>query len=523
MSGRVSKGISRQRGFALVFTLLFAIAVGLVVLVLFNSGILANTKTQLQNAADAGAYTAAVLQARDANFSAYANRAMVANQVAVAQLVSLNSFLEDAANTQDRMDSWWGMEIDADIFPSSKPWWDAADKVPVSSVQSKFSSLAPTAVSGLDQLIGLLMDAEQANHTSTMLDMLLVINDVVKRNDPNAVVSTDVFMTTEGALALKRWDGSTQQLSANDGSDVSQRFANVVVDRKSTDRFTRIRDSAPTALWASTVKVCIGATASFTAFGFVHEGGTLLSSDLHSWMGLDATQGSGGWGCVYGVCPFCGGPSGFFVDTSWRLPFLGGSGGGLAGKGGYNSEWQGFSGNPTEAMGYGQTIGAGAVLNPLIEAPALYRWQVKGPGSSLDSNGGLQNYYRDVANPIGSTPTDQTPELNGGAYPIAIEVEHLASNLNTSSALAAKSGGTNTAQIIVTPDKLASNTMRALSAGYAFFYRPTSDTGFAGSTWVRKDDGATEVQNLFSPYWQARLTDPSFATKALAVGGQVGP
>ncbi|MBV8636282.1 MAG: hypothetical protein JO002_17445, partial [Burkholderiaceae bacterium] len=476
MSGRISSGTSRQRGFALVFTLLFAIAVGLVVLVLFNSGILANTKTQLQNAADAGAYTAAVLQARDANFSAYANRAMVANQVAVAQLVSLKSFLEDATATHERMDAWWGMEIDADVFPTSKPGWDIADGVPVSSINSGFSSLAPTAVSGLDQLIGLLMDAEKANHASTLLDMLLVVNDVVKRNDPNAAVSTDVFMTGEGALALKRWDGSTQQLSANDGSDVSQRFANVVVDRNSTDRFTRIRASAPVSpvLWASSVKVCPGATFSFTTFGFVHGGGTLLSSDLHSWMALDATMGEGGWGCVYGICPICDGIGWAFVDTSKNAPFLGGHGGGLAGKDGYNSEWQGFSGNPTEAKGYGQTVGAVGILNPLIEAPAIYRWQVKGPGSSLDSNGGLQNYYRDVANPLGSTPTDQTPELNGGAYPIAIEVEHLASNLNTTSALAAKSGGTNTAQIIVTPDKLASNTMRALSAGYAFFYRPTS-------------------------------------------------
>jgi hypothetical protein len=354
-----------------------------------------------------------------------------------------------------------------------------------------------------------------------------VVNDVVKRNDPNAAVSTDLFMTGEGALAVKRWDGSTQQLSANDGSDVSQRFANVVVDDKSTDRFIRIRASVPLAAWVSTVKVCPGAEFTFTGFGFTHGGGTILSSDLHSWMALDATLGGGGWTCVYGACPFCVGVGWAFVDDSLDTlnpPFIGGSGGGLAGKGGYNSEWQGFSGNPIEAQGYGQVIGAAGILNPLIEAPAIYRWQVKGPGSSLDSNGGLQNYYRDMANPINSTPTDQTPEQNGGAYPITIEVEHLASNLSTSSALAAKAASANGAKTIVTPDQLAHNTMRALSAGYAFFYRPiASDTGFGSSSWVRKDDNKTEVQNLFSPYWQARLTDPSLAQKAASAAGQLAP
>ena len=70
-----------QRGQALVMTLLFGAVAGLAVLFMFNSSQLANTKSQLQNADDAGAYSAATLQARDHNFSAYTNRAIIANQV----------------------------------------------------------------------------------------------------------------------------------------------------------------------------------------------------------------------------------------------------------------------------------------------------------------------------------------------------------------------------------------------------------------------------------------------------------
>ncbi|UUZ50484.1 pilus assembly protein TadG-related protein [Massilia sp. B-10] len=49
---RLRKPLVAEQGQALVFTILFAAATGVVCLLLFNSGMLANTKTQLQNAAD---------------------------------------------------------------------------------------------------------------------------------------------------------------------------------------------------------------------------------------------------------------------------------------------------------------------------------------------------------------------------------------------------------------------------------------------------------------------------------------
>ena len=135
-----------QRGQAMVLTLLFGIATALMTLVLFNSGILANTKTRLQNAADAGAYSAGVLQARDHNFSAYLNRAMVANQVAVVQIASLKSYLEDAAATRQRMDgAVLGTES---LLPMHKPQWEFAESLPVATSNSTFSGFAGPAVTG---------------------------------------------------------------------------------------------------------------------------------------------------------------------------------------------------------------------------------------------------------------------------------------------------------------------------------------------------------------------------------------
>ena len=83
-----------QQGQALIYGL-FVLTAGLATLFfLFNSGQLVSEKTKLVNASDAVAYSAGVLHARLLNFDAYANRAMIANTVAIAQLVSLSSWVQ---------------------------------------------------------------------------------------------------------------------------------------------------------------------------------------------------------------------------------------------------------------------------------------------------------------------------------------------------------------------------------------------------------------------------------------------
>jgi hypothetical protein len=63
---------------------------------LFNTGQVAHEKSHLVNTADAVAYSAGVLQARALNFDAYTNRALIANEVLVAQMVSLSSWSQYA-------------------------------------------------------------------------------------------------------------------------------------------------------------------------------------------------------------------------------------------------------------------------------------------------------------------------------------------------------------------------------------------------------------------------------------------
>ncbi|MFZ6863713.1 pilus assembly protein TadG-related protein [Undibacterium sp. Ji67W] len=87
------KSKKTQQGQALIYGL-FVLMGGLAALFfLFNTGQLSAEKTKLVNTADAVAYSAGVMHARALNFQAYTNRAMLANTVAIAQLVSLSSWI----------------------------------------------------------------------------------------------------------------------------------------------------------------------------------------------------------------------------------------------------------------------------------------------------------------------------------------------------------------------------------------------------------------------------------------------
>src|SRR6187402_3970243 len=79
-------------GQASVFVLAMVASLVTAFAVSFGAGQLVNDKMRLVNAADAAAYSAAQWEARSLNIQSYLNRAIVANEVAIAQLVSLRSW-----------------------------------------------------------------------------------------------------------------------------------------------------------------------------------------------------------------------------------------------------------------------------------------------------------------------------------------------------------------------------------------------------------------------------------------------
>ena len=476
-----------ERGQAMLFTLLFAGATALVCLLLYNSATLANSKTELQNAADAGAYSSGLLLARDHNFSAYTNRAMVANQVAVAQFVSLKSYLEDAADTRTRLDNaQHRRQARNAIF---KPSWEAAKLIPMRAIYNSYLKMAGSSVKTVDTLIEAFSHAQELHHIATAANVIFIADEVVKRNDPLASVSTGKFQVGNALVQIDRWKGYTNRHRANDPSAQADRFANVVVNEQSTDEFTRNRESSPLPSWVS-VPSQFGCPKPlipiWTTFSFEHRGGTILSSNKKRWLALDATMGDGWVWCQLKAVPI-----------RRRLgDGDGGSGGAVAGAGGAYNDQIGFRGNPEATRYYGR-----ALIHKDTKRPAGSRY-AKGPGGTLDSSAGLQDYYRDVSNTSG-TPANQSAELNGGQAPLTIEVVREGNSIRTAAKILPG------AKDLKLDDRggLKGNSMRALSSAHAYFYRANTDSSVFTKTGWKRADNRSEMANLFNPYWQARLVD----------------
>jgi hypothetical protein len=84
--------ISRQRGQALLWFLAMGAALAATFVAVYGVGQVTSEKQKIVNAADAAAYSGGMAQARILNLTSYTNRAVIANEVFIAQMISLDSW-----------------------------------------------------------------------------------------------------------------------------------------------------------------------------------------------------------------------------------------------------------------------------------------------------------------------------------------------------------------------------------------------------------------------------------------------
>lgn len=92
--------ILNQQGQAAMLVLVFLGVILLCFILLYKSGMVTSAKMELQNGADAAAYSASTLEARALNFCAYTNRAMAANEVGIGQMVGMLSWVDEFQDVQ---------------------------------------------------------------------------------------------------------------------------------------------------------------------------------------------------------------------------------------------------------------------------------------------------------------------------------------------------------------------------------------------------------------------------------------
>lgn len=161
------------------------VAVAATLFYMYNSGQLVQEKLRLANTADAVAYSAGVFEARMLNYDAYANRAIIANQIAIGQAVGLASWSKYMGTAADNIGPYLNLI----------PYVGAALKAAmdyVASILDVFTQALAVTIPMHDAAIQSLALSQQAMHgpgdAVALANRLVVMRRVASDNDPLAVV-----------------------------------------------------------------------------------------------------------------------------------------------------------------------------------------------------------------------------------------------------------------------------------------------------------------------------------------------
>lgn len=457
-----------QRGQSLVLAIAALLICSAGVFFLFNTSQLATAKMRLENTSDAAIYSMGTYHARVLNFHAYTNRTMVAEQVAIAQVVSMASWLSYAKVATTNLAT----------ITSWVPYLNAvtnAIKTGVSVFESSHRMLAAGQITLSNANIqGTLRLAQIQMHAEVMTNGPNLLDKVIQRNYsmPNDV--TPVAHEMIGPYKAPRWLGFgyynfVKSYSAD--NRVQQ------VDMDARDSFSSQRDWDVDLTWFFQV-----ANPAYWGFPYRHvdialrkRGGTDLRG-LEAWKGVDTLSlhiSFQEWKCrVSWRGVRCG-----WDSTHIEVP--------LGWGGAYVS-----SDGSDHGLGYhGGSPGTNPSATSLAES-------VKQKLSGYYS--GVQDYFdlRDI-----SSVDSRDPKLH-----LALLLHQPAGGARTAGEIGASGGRMNLTE------NYANGGLAALSSADVFFKRPDWDASF------RRKDGRTEYGSLFNPYWQTHLVPPSAAERAGSLG-----
>lgn len=484
--------LHRQRGQALVLGIFFLIAGLAGTYFLFNTGQVLTEKNRLVTTADAVAYGAGVMQARALNFDAYGNRALVANEVLIAQMVSLSSWSQyvkthaenlpwrfpecldpNGAGTAYGTAFKYGWEFAAACYFSAQYAGQfvaqAAEQLPMLmqkivvgvEANKKLIQLAQKALHGPGAGNG----SGNASLSAFQLSRATVMQEIADANyrGDGSVVATAQLLTDSWPGFTRRYEGAERA-----------RFAEVAKIAAYSDGFVRQRNWTATA-WLPNPREWACLLGGGRKNSVKRRGGTELvnydewkAEDTESYWEFRNT------GRIFKRCRSREHPIGWGeqqahpddADQDDSKAALGGSPrtNPYAHRLASSDQWAEYTGLPAF-----QDLNADH-LKPGAPDPRL-KLQVK-----------LTRQRDQLATPEGRSAIRQAPDP-AGARP---NVTAYQSNL---------SGGE----------------MTASAAVEVWFERPP---GSVSNTWGSARGKPSELPSLFNPYWQVRLLDPSLLATA---------
>lgn len=528
-------GPARLRGQAMVLFLVLSGVLCLGLILMFDTGQSVNKKVQLVNTADAAAYSVAVQEAKALNFSAYMNRGRVANEVTIAQMVSLwswSNMLHTHTLVGYNLFTYLaGIAAASVVLSPAAPFLEAvaraykvAEKIVATgrkgyhkliTVGGLIPGMKGGLVEALSALNGIFATATEAvlNYVGGM-DGYLIATDVVEKNDPTAkfdLVGKALLIkqlenaTTRGTLGESFLAGYSKDKDGGAGMD---RFRNVVM--ASRDEFSADRGQnldfwlAEIGTWGGTDMVDYERWAGMDTM-FVEINLPYPLSDMDMPLGWGGAQA---------------------VNSRKTLPsFLPGIQSGENGGEGWYA--QGHSGQPTYEP-YGGSRGNTANLAddyPSVNTPGLWGASnklTKKRDAYFEGYQGLQP-YQDVKDKYA-----QQPEGKDAGPMFTVYIYSDRKDARTSEDIDGIGGPAGGA--LELKNDMANNRMTAISTAQAYFNRPPADRQSLFQRLVPREwngdpvaDSQLEKGSLFSPYWQARLVEtPEELYLAAGISSLVG-
>lgn len=189
----------RQLGQAAVFVYVFLAVLIVAMSSLYKAGKLTSDKMELQNAADAAAYSVSVVEARDLNFASYMNRAIVANEVAIGQLVGVASWAYHWRSFHDYLSLYSSPLKAAPLTPLGLAFEGLAKTFkasgePLSRAMKVLANIGGRIIHFINWLYG---GSEYAFHLASTVYVLGALEEMIDQNAPNGA-----RLSEYGLLAL---------------------------------------------------------------------------------------------------------------------------------------------------------------------------------------------------------------------------------------------------------------------------------------------------------------------------------
>jgi Putative Flp pilus-assembly TadE/G-like len=484
----------RQRGQAVVLFLAIVAACCCVFALVYNVGQVTNKKEETINAADAAALSGAVVEARMLNFQAYTNRAMVANEVTIAQLVSLDSFVR--YNNQ--------LFQNIATYTAAVPYLDDATQAAADASQILQEAVDPVVAATIpitEALNTELHGIQQAAYFAGALAAKEVSENVANANETTFNGRDDEQPTvTAGTAAFAINEASWLQFTTTADSAVAK---NIVLE--SRDPFSTSRPNGVLLDAINTALEILGGGISYTVLDKT-SGDTVLDGTNH-WIAQDSLDlASGGVQFTLGI------PTGYGVEVDPFSPPLG-----------YGRADADSDGNTDHNL----CNSTGFLGGPTVNC------QLAQDNAQTFSYNGLPD-FRDLAKNLSTTdPCSTNNASDSAALPYVMAVQRSGKSTQTTQRL-----GMNDVPDAASPEgspQLTDNlqngdNLTSISEACVFFYRPDFiDNGSGGNKDITagalpRPDAQHEFASLYNPYWQARLTaaDPKWTTLLFAIIQQPG-